>query len=155
MATTNSIPTDRRFTAGGHARKGNRTSEYRTWQKMNQRCYYSKQRGYHLYGGRGITVCDRWRHSFLAFLVDMGPKPCPSASIDRIDNDGNYEPANCRWASAMEQMVNSRRARAISHGGETHSIRGWARRLGVTHPTISSRLSQGWSMAQIVSHYST
>jgi hypothetical protein len=75
---------------------------------MKSRCYDSKRNGYKNYGGRGIKVCDRWLNSFENFLTDMGRKPGPEYSIDRIDNDGNYEPGNCRWATMQEQSQNKR-----------------------------------------------
>lgn len=80
--------------------------EYNTWQLMKSRCYYPKSNRYYRYGARGITVCRRWLDSFANFLADMGPKPSPRHSIDRINNDGNYEPTNCRWATTAEQRRN-------------------------------------------------
>ena len=82
------------------------TPEYITWQGMKTRCYSNKDKHYHRYGGRGIIVCDKWKHNFRAFLKDMGYKPFKGAQIDRIDNDGNYEPSNCRWVTAVENMRN-------------------------------------------------
>ncbi len=92
----------------GHAFSGYTTSEYRAWAKMKDRCLNPDSRSFADYGGRGITVCDRWIDGFENFLDDMGPKPGPRLSIDRIDNDGNYEPGNCRWATQSQQNANRR-----------------------------------------------
>lgn len=81
---------------------------YKCWQAMLQRCYNGNDKKYAEYGGRGITVCERWRHTYDTFAADMGPKPSPTHSIDRIDNDGNYEPGNCRWATKQQQTLNRR-----------------------------------------------
>ncbi len=84
------------------------TPEYRTWRCIKLRCYNKNNARFHRYGGRGIIVCDRWLTSFLAFFADMGLKPSPKAQIDRIDNDGNYEPGNCRWVTRAQNSQHTR-----------------------------------------------
>jgi hypothetical protein len=97
----------------GHTSALGATATYRSWQSMVARCTNPKSTSYGNYGGRGVTVCERWRR-FSAFLEDMGERP-EGLSLDRIDNDGNYEPGNCRWATNHEQRVNQR-SRPITHG---------------------------------------
>jgi hypothetical protein len=94
-----------------------RGREYRSWIGMKERCLNTNFHAYPKYGGRGITICDRWMHSFENFLADMGSRPA-GCSIDRIDNDGNYEPANCKWATRLEQSRN----RSISYTPEQDAL---------------------------------
>jgi hypothetical protein len=114
---------------------------------MKKRCYTSSATGYRNYGGRGIRVCERWRGSFLAFLEDVGVRPTGRHSLDRIDNNGNYEPGNVRWVTQAEQATNGRRNRHITHGGKTQTLGEWAREYHINSETLASRIGKlGWSM---------
>ncbi len=100
--------TIRRLTTHGEANRGGCSAEYNCWLNLIARCENQNSKNWPLWGGRGIRVCARWRQSFVAFLADMGRKPSPRHSIDRIDPDGHYEPGNCRWATPSEQRRNRR-----------------------------------------------
>lgn len=110
---------------------------------MLDRCGNPASTSFAAYGGRGIVVCDRWRNDFTAFLADMGPRPSTDLTIERIDNDGPYAPANCRWATRLEQGQNKRNSRHIEAFGERLSASEWARRTGLPRRTITSRLDAG------------
>jgi hypothetical protein len=113
---------------------------------MRTRCTNPRFVDWGLYGGRGITICKRW-DSFAAFFADMGPKPSPRHSLDRIDCDGNYEPSNCRWATPKEQARNwKHRNRVLTLGGESLPLSAWAERLGWKRELIRDRLATGWSV---------
>lgn len=120
--------------------------EYRVWASMRARCLTSTHPAYASYGGRGITVCDRWRDSFAAFLEDMGRRPGPDHSLDRIDNDGPYAPGNCRWATMAQQGSNRRTNRFVEFRGERLTIAAWARRIGIAKSSLRHRLDSGWSV---------
>jgi hypothetical protein len=137
----------------GMSKIGSRT--YSVWKAMNQRCENPNLPDYHLWGGRGITVCERWRNSFEAFLADMGECPSGKHSIDRYPNkDGNYEPGNCRWATAKEQAQNTRRNRIATIGNETLCISEWARRLGINEGTIrQTEKRRGLSLEEAVIYH--
>lgn len=132
----------------GHTRRvdgRSSTPEFRSWKGMKERC--SRPIGDHAarYHDRGIRVCDRWRESFENFLADMGLRPSPRHSIDRIDNNGNYEPGNCRWATTKEQACNRTNSRRIKLDGMAMTIAEAAERTGLKFATIYSRLEDGWS----------
>lgn len=94
--------------------KMSKSPEYRAYRGMLNRCYRKKERNYESYGGRGIVVCDKWKESFVEFLKDVGQRPSENHSIDRINNDGNYEPGNVKWSTTLEQSLNRRKKRNTS-----------------------------------------
>lgn len=126
------------------------SSEYRIWGKMKTRCFDKNTPIFHRYGGRGITVCDRWANSFENFLSDMGLRPTAKHSIDRIDNDGNYEPGNCRWATAKEQANNRSSSILIAINGATKPLSVWADEYGLSRAVIAARISNGDSGESLI-----
>ena len=130
----------------GHVKHGccrrnkNRTPEYTCWNHLFDRCDNPNNPQYRDYGGRGIDICDRWRKSFVNFFADMGPRPSPKYEIDRIDNNGNYEPNNCRWVTRHQQARNRSDNRMFTHDGLTLCITDWAERVGMSHGGMSYRL---------------
>lgn len=121
------------------------TRQYGIWCAMIRRCENKNVGSYEYYGGRGIRVCSRW-HSFESFWEDMGPTYKDGLEIDRIDNDGDYCPENCRWVSRMKQMNNCSHNRKITHGGKTLTLSQWERETGIDNRTIGARLNRGWSV---------
>lgn len=124
--------------------------EYPLWIAMKQRCYNPKQIEFKNYGGRGITVCDQWRNSFLTFFKDMGSRPSADYSLDRIDNSKGYSPENCRWATRKEQCRNFRRNRLLMINGKSIVLAEAAEKLGVTGSCIRDRLIRGWDIESAV-----
>jgi hypothetical protein len=135
-------------TTHGHAPRSGKSPLYRCWRSMVARCCNANCDAFRYYGGRGITVCDRWRGSFEAFAADMGEMPSPKHEIDRIDTNGHYEPANCRWRTHREQMWNVRTNVMVEYRGETRCIAEWCAILGRNVGTIRSRLKRGMSVEE-------
>ena len=132
----------------GCAQRGNKTSEYMAWQNMKGRCLNDKIPTFKRYGGRGISICARWVDSFENFINDMGLKPSCDHSLDRIDNNENYSPANCKWSTQKEQVNN--REMSIKHKGEL-AIEA-SQRLNGSMSLVSSRLKKGWDMEKAFNH---
>lgn len=126
-----------------------KSKEYNIWKHMRARCNNVQNHAYKWYGARGIKVCGRWDNSFIAFYEDMGP--CPEGrSIDRIDNNKDYAPENCRWATQKEQMRNMRRNNEIYIKGEQHCLSEAAEILGVDRQLLKDRKRRGWDFDRIV-----
>jgi len=123
-----------------------KTPEYISWRRMKDRCFNPNSKDYPNWGGRGITVCDRWLNSFENFLADMGSRPTAKHSLDRIDNDGNYCPENCKWSTKAEQGNNRRNNKPlITIDDVTLTISYWAKKMGYGESVIYARLDRGWS----------
>lgn len=122
------------------------TTEYKVWAGMHRRCAVPSCKGYHRYGGRGITVCERW-NDFETFLADMGNRPSKEHSLDRKNNNGNYEPGNCRWATRKEQHENTSIVKPIAG---FPSITAAGKQLGIPFTTLVGRLKRGWSVERVL-----
>lgn len=133
----------------GMAKEGRVSSEYHTYQNMIARCYNPLQTGYKNYGGRGITVCDRWLESFENFFEDMGFKPSPAHSINRIKNELGYSKENCEWATQKEQMSNTRRNLKITFNGLTKTVTDWSIETGIDKTTLAVRYKKGMDMESV------
>ena len=133
----------------GEGRDGKRTPEYNSWRCMNQRCNNPNAAGYERYGGRGIKVCKRWRENYSAFLADLGRKPSPAHTLERIKNHKGYTPENVRWATPLEQAQNTRQkeeAVRLTYLKQTRPLMEWASEFGIEQSTVRRRLKQGWSI---------
>jgi hypothetical protein len=133
----------------GHYTEHKGSPTYSSWQAMLYRCDRPQHPHFRHYGGRGISVCPEWR-DFRAFLGDVGERPSLGHSLDRIDVDGNYEPGNVRWATAIEQHANRRNNTVLSAAGRTLTLAGWARLTGIKYTTIRERLRRGWAAEDAV-----
>ena len=119
-----------------------RSPEYLSWAAMRSRCQNPKDKTYHLYGGAGVTVCQRWS-KFTAFLADMGPRP-EGTTLDRWPNKfGNYEHGNCKWATYREQAANTKKNLLVTVRGRTLNLADWSRLVGVSYQTLHWRLKHG------------
>lgn len=125
-----------------------RTRLYRIWQAMKTRCYNQNFTHYKHYGGRGISICDEWLNDFQAFYDwSMSHGYSDDLTIDRIDNDGNYEPSNCRWATKEQQVNNCRHCHYITFNGETHSLSEWSKILNISRAVLNNRINKyGYSV---------
>jgi hypothetical protein len=135
-----------------HGKGDQKTKEYRAWCGLKQRCHNQRSSAYQDYGGRGITVCDRWLgpDGFDHFFADMGLAPSPAHSVDRLDNSRGYSPDNCAWRTRVEQMNNRRGNVTLTHSGETLTVAEWATRLGLKQVTIRARIRMGWSAERVL-----
>lgn len=130
------------------ANKRDRNATYKTWTGLSERCYNPNGTGYACYGGRGITVCDEWRADYNNFLKDMGDKPV-GMTLDRIDNNGPYSKANCRWATRKEQAQNKRTTVRVTIDGVTKCATEWAAEKGVPPDRVLDRVRRGWAVEDL------
>ena len=134
----------------GEARPNARSPEYTAWANMIRRCEDINGKDYHHYGGRGIRVCRDWRRSFEVFLSEVGRRPSDTHKLERMDNDGNYEPGNVRWATQKEQTNNRRGNRLIEYDGRRMTATQWSEETGLSSGTIIARLDSGWAAKRIL-----
>ena len=140
----------KRSTTHGHAKNNKRSPTLNSWENMLKRCLDTEHERYQDYGGRGIKVCDRWL-KFENFLADMGEKPDPELQIERIDNDGNYELGNCRWATRSMQCRNRRSNHRILFNGKLETVTDVAAKIGIKSSTLFNRiLTHGWSVERAI-----
>lgn len=162
IATTNSLRSKKTKSCGCLRRElgakmltthgMNNSPEHRAWRHMKERCCNPNTKDFKNYGGRGITICEEWRKSFMAFFNYIGKKPHKNYSIDRINNNGNYEPGNTKWSDKKTQANNSRRNYHITIDGVTKNIAQWADEKSISRFTICNRLHMGWSPEKSVLH---
>jgi hypothetical protein len=130
--------------------KMTQTPEYSAWKGIKRRCYNQKFKHYNNYGGRGILVCDRWLECFENFYEDMGDRPSKEYSIERRDNDGNYCPENCYWATKKEQSNNKRSNRFIEFNNERLTVDQFSEKYQINNWIVRKRLNKGWDIQKII-----
>ncbi len=126
-----------------------KTSEYSIWENMKSRCYNKKTRSYSDYGKRGIVVCLRWIDSFENFFNDMGKKPAGKYTLDRIDNNKNYSPDNCKWSLLLDQANNKRSTIRVTIDGKTRSLKQWCDVYNLKYKTVYARYKRGVDVTKI------
>lgn len=131
---------------------GKRNSEYSIWSSMKDRCFVKTHHAYKDYGGRGITVCERWINSFDDFIEDMGKRPSNRHTLDRIDNNQNYTPENCRWTTMKEQCNNRRNNRILECNGIKKSLAEWVTDLGISRSSLKWHLKKK-TLQEIYNNY--
>jgi hypothetical protein len=136
------------YSHGFATRLSGKSKEYNIWVMIRQRVNNSNNYDYPHYGGIGIKICDRWK-SFKNFIEDMGPAPTPKHSIDRIDNNGNYEPGNCRWATVTEQANNKHTNIVLTINGESHTLADWSRIAGIKYTILYDRFKRNWPIEKL------
>lgn len=129
--------------------KAERKRLRKVWERMRSRCENLTNPKYPIYGARGVKVCKRW-YRFDTFAKDVGRRPSPEHTLDRIDNDGDYKPSNVRWATAREQSNNTRTNVHVTIGGRTRTITEWADASGLTRTTIGQRIDRGWAPERLL-----
>ena len=132
-------------TTHGHTSNRSVSSTYNSWRGMFPRCYSKTDPAYHNYGERSIKICRRWRSSFMNFLKDMGEKAHNRMTLGRINNDGDYEPSNCRWETYKTQANNRRTNKVLRYKGETHTLKEWSEKLNLPYKKLVGRIYNGWS----------
>ncbi len=142
----NSLTSKRR-----HRHGESRTPEYQAWLNIRKRCISPNNPGYKNYGGRDIKICDSWHDSYKNFLADMGRRPSPKHSIDRRDNNGNYEPGNCRWATDKQQRRNRQTNHIVTYNGRRMVLADACRLAGISRSTVRTRLKSGWDIDRALS----
>ncbi len=130
----------------GEAKKNKQSVEHMIWSGMKARCFNPNNKEFANYGGRGITVCERWRDSFEAFVEDVGRRPSPEHTLDRIENTGPYDISNVRWATRVEQSRNKRTTHYLELDGQRKCIRDWSLETGINELTLHWRIKSGWSV---------